>query len=184
MLYRDREERLNAASAKYEEVMTSPGPPPMKPYYDAGVVGFVFGEMWPRPALSRRDRRWVTLACVGAMGAVVPIQTHFFAALNSGDCTIEELEEFNLFFASQCGWPRAGGRPVHHGSVGENRVSGVGHDAVDGAQRRRDAAGTGNRGVRGDHVRACARRRHRLRGSRLSRLPVRRDLDPAGAHAS
>jgi 4-carboxymuconolactone decarboxylase len=40
------------------------------------------------------------------MGATVPIQTHFFAALNSGDCTLNELEEFNLFFATQCGWPR------------------------------------------------------------------------------
>ena len=104
--YTSREERLAAARAKYQEVMTTPGPEPVKAYYDAGVVGFVFAEMWSRPGLSRRDRRWVTLACVGAMGAVIPIQTHVYAALNSGDCTLEEIEEFNLFFATQCGWPR------------------------------------------------------------------------------
>jgi 4-carboxymuconolactone decarboxylase len=86
--------------------MTTAGPEPTKPYYDGGVVGFVFGEMWPRPGLDRRARRWITLACVGAMGAIVPIQSHVFAALNSGDCSLEELEEFNLFFATQCGWPR------------------------------------------------------------------------------
>jgi 4-carboxymuconolactone decarboxylase len=105
--YGTRDERLAAARAKYHEVMTVPGPQPVKPYYDAGVVGFVFSEMWPRPLMNRRDRRWITLACVGAMGAVVPIQTHVYATLNSGDCTLEEIEEFNLFFATQCGWPRA-----------------------------------------------------------------------------
>jgi 4-carboxymuconolactone decarboxylase len=105
--YASREERLEAARSKYLEVMTWPGPETVKPYYEAGVVGFVFGEMWPRPLLGRRDRRWITLACVGAMGAVVPIQTHVHAALNSGDCSLEELEEFTLFFGTQCGWPRA-----------------------------------------------------------------------------
>ena len=105
--YGNRDDRVRAARAKYEEVMTWLGPEPVKPYYDGGVVGFVFGEMWPRPGLSRRDRRWITLACVAAMGAIIPIQTHIYAALNSGDCTLEELEEFTLFFATQCGWPRA-----------------------------------------------------------------------------
>jgi len=101
----DRDARLAAAQAEYEEVMTYPGPGPTRPYYDAGVVGFVFGEMWPRPGLSRRDRRWVTLSCVAAAGAVIPIQTHVFAALNSGDCTLQEIQEFNLHLATQLGWP-------------------------------------------------------------------------------
>ena len=104
--YGTSEERLAAARASYEEVMTFPGPDPTKPYYDAGVVGFVFGEMWPRPGLSRRDRRWITLACVGAAGAPIPIQTHLAASLRSGDCTLEEVREFNLVFATQLGWPK------------------------------------------------------------------------------
>ena len=107
MTYASRDERSIAARASYQEVMTTPGPQPIKPYFDGGVVGFVFGEMWPRPGLSRRDRRWVTISCVGAMGITIPVQTHFFAALNSGDITLEELEEFCLFFGTQCGWPRA-----------------------------------------------------------------------------
>jgi len=107
MTYESRDERLAAGRASYEAVMTYPGPGPTKPYYDGGVVGFVFAEMWPRPGLSRRDRRWVTLTCVATMGAHIPTQTHFHAALNSGDCTLEELDEFTLFFGTQCGWPRA-----------------------------------------------------------------------------
>jgi 4-carboxymuconolactone decarboxylase len=66
----------------------------------------VFGEMWPRPGLSRRERRWVTLSCVAAAGAVIPIQTHVFAAINSRDCTLQEIQEFNLHLATQLGWPR------------------------------------------------------------------------------
>jgi 4-carboxymuconolactone decarboxylase len=101
----DRDARLAAAQAEYLEVMTHPGPDPTRPYYDAGVVGFVFGEMWARPGLSRRDRRWVTLSCVAAAGAVIPIQTHVLAALNSRDCTLQEVQEFNLHVATQLGWP-------------------------------------------------------------------------------
>jgi 4-carboxymuconolactone decarboxylase len=101
-----RAARLVDAQREYAEVMTTPGPDPVYAYYDGGVVGFVFAEMWPRAALSRYDRRWVTLACVAAAGAVIPIQTHVYAALNSGDCTLEEIDEFNLHVATQLGWPR------------------------------------------------------------------------------
>jgi 4-carboxymuconolactone decarboxylase len=87
--------------------MTTPGPAePTFAYYDAGVVGFVFGEMWPRPGLTRKERRWVTLACVAAAGVVIPIQTHVYAALKSGDCTLDEMDEFGLHVATQLGWPR------------------------------------------------------------------------------
>lgn len=103
----NRDERRTEAQAKYLEVMTTPGPPPTKVYYEAGVIGFVFGEMWTRGGLTRRERRWITLTCVGAADTFVPIQQHFYAALNSGDCTLEELQEFNLHYATQLGWPKA-----------------------------------------------------------------------------
>jgi 4-carboxymuconolactone decarboxylase len=102
----NRDERLADARRVYEAVNTKPGPDTSFAYYDAGVVGFVFGEMWPRPGLSRQDRRWVTLACVAAAGVVVPIQTHIYGALNSGDCTVEEMDEFGLHVATQLGWPK------------------------------------------------------------------------------
>ncbi len=101
-----RAARLADAQAEYRSVMTTPAPNPDHAYYDAGVVGFVFGEMWSRAGLTRKERRWITLACVGAAGAAVPIQTHVYASLNSGDCTLEELDEFNLHFATQMGWPK------------------------------------------------------------------------------
>ena len=102
----DTAERLADARRRYGEVMTAPGPDPSFAYYDAGVVGFVFGEMWARSGLTRKERRWVTLACVAAAGATIPIQTHVYAALNSGDCNLEEMDEFGLHVATQLGWPK------------------------------------------------------------------------------
>src|SRR4051794_37029749 len=87
--------------------MVSAAPPPMTPYLERGVVDSVFGELWNRPGLSRRDRRLITLACVGAAAVDVPIQQHVYAALESGDITREEMQEFVLHFAYYAGWPRA-----------------------------------------------------------------------------
>ena len=85
----------------------SDAPPPLTPYLDKGVVDSVFGELWDRPGLARRDRRWVTLACVAAAAVDEPIQQHVYAALASGDITREEFQEFVLHFAYYAGWPRA-----------------------------------------------------------------------------
>lgn len=102
----DRDVRQRDAAAEYEHIMTTPAPPAMGAYIDAGVIGFVFGEMWRRGVLTPRDRRWITLACVGVAGAPIPMETHTYAALNSGDVTNEEIDEFLLFFGTQTGWPR------------------------------------------------------------------------------
>lgn len=97
----------NAVAARtFLEVMTVDPPLTTTPF-DEATLDFVFGEIWPRPGLSRRDRRWVTLACVAAADAPQPIEDHVYAALNSGDVTLEEMLEFVLQFAVYCGWPKA-----------------------------------------------------------------------------
>jgi 4-carboxymuconolactone decarboxylase len=101
------DERKETGHRRYREVMVSEPPPPLTPFLDHGVVDSVFGELWDRPGLSRRDRRWVTLACVGAAAVDEPIQQHVYAALASGDITREEFQEFVLHFAYYAGWPRA-----------------------------------------------------------------------------
>jgi 4-carboxymuconolactone decarboxylase len=105
--WNDRDERQRDARREYEHIMTTASPDPMNAFIDAGVIGFVFGEMWRRGVLTPRDRRWITLSCVGAMDAAIPIQTHVWAALNSGDVSNEEFDEFVLFFGTQMGWPKA-----------------------------------------------------------------------------
>lgn len=109
----DRDDRERVAMAEYEHVMCTPAPAPVSAYSDAGVTGFVFGEMWRRGVLTPRDRRWITLACVGMAGAALPMETHCYAALRSAEVTKEEVDEFLLFFATQAGWPKGSAMLVH-----------------------------------------------------------------------
>ena len=102
-----REERLAVARAEYEHIMTTASPDPAGAYLESGVIGYVFGEMWRRGVLTPRDRRWITLTCVGAAGSITPIETHVYAALKSGDITYSEFDEFVLHFGTQAGWPKA-----------------------------------------------------------------------------
>jgi len=107
------EDRRADARAEYERIMTSASPDPLGAYIETGVIGFVFGEMWRRGVLTARDRRLITLSCVGAAGAVVPIEQHVWAALNSDDLTYAEFDEFVLFFGTQLGWPKASVLTTH-----------------------------------------------------------------------
>jgi 4-carboxymuconolactone decarboxylase len=95
-----------AAEQTYREVMTVEPPLATTPLEQLSR-DFVFGEVWGRPGLSRRDRRWVTLTCVAAADAPGPIEDHVYAALNSGDIDLAAMLEFVLHFAVYCGWPKA-----------------------------------------------------------------------------
>jgi 4-carboxymuconolactone decarboxylase len=102
----------DVADQTYREVMTVDPPPATTPFQQA-TREFVFGEVWRRPGLSRRDRRLVTLTCVAAADAPQPIEDHVYAALNSGDLELEAILEFVLQFAVYCGWPKASHVEMH-----------------------------------------------------------------------
>jgi len=103
----DAEVRMNEGRANFEAVMTFAGPPPVTPYYEAGINNFVFGEMWRRPALDERARRWVTLVGVSDSASDIPIRSHIYAAMKSGNATLTEMNEFVLQYAIHSGWPKA-----------------------------------------------------------------------------
>lgn len=90
----------------YRSVMTV-DPPEAGTPFERAARDFVIHQVWSRPGLPRRERRWVTLTCVGAADAPQPIEDQVFAALNSGDITIDEMLEFVLHFAVYNGWPKA-----------------------------------------------------------------------------
>jgi 4-carboxymuconolactone decarboxylase len=100
----DRSERGRRAFA---DAMTVPPPEDYSPATANGLIDFVFGEVWTRPGLSRRNRRFVTLPCVAAADAEQPLREHVYAALNSGDLSIGEMRETVLHFAVYSGWPKA-----------------------------------------------------------------------------
>jgi 4-carboxymuconolactone decarboxylase len=102
----DQELRKQGGEQEFRDVNWFPAPPRGVPYYDAGILNYVFGDMWKRPGLSRRDRRWVTVACVGLDDSVGPIQSHVYSAMRSGDITFDEMRELVLQFAAYSGWPK------------------------------------------------------------------------------
>ena len=75
-----------------------PAPGRDSPYQHAGILNFVFGHVWQRPGLGRRDRRFLTVACVGVDEAPLPILSHVGSALGSGDISKTEMDELILTF--------------------------------------------------------------------------------------
>jgi len=103
----DPAERLKKGSVEFERAMTFGGPPPAVAYFEAGILNFVFGEMWHRDGLDQRSRRWITLVGVADSSATTPIQSHIYAAMASGNCSEAEMHEFVLQYAIHSGWPKA-----------------------------------------------------------------------------
>jgi 4-carboxymuconolactone decarboxylase len=104
----DPEERLMRGTATFKDVNCMPFAPDRdNPYQGAGILNFVFGEMWVRPGLSMRARRLITVACVGFQDAPIPILSHVYAALKSRDISFEEMDELALQFGAYSGLPKA-----------------------------------------------------------------------------
>jgi 4-carboxymuconolactone decarboxylase len=103
----DPEERHREGAASFQHNMGFGGPPPRTAYFEGGIVNFVFGEMWSRPGLDQRARRWLTLVGVGNSSSPTPIRSHVWSAMASGNATRDEMFEFVLQFAIHAGWPRA-----------------------------------------------------------------------------
>jgi len=98
--------RNDEGAAEFTKVMTFSSGPPVAPYLQA-IHNFVFGEMWSRRALDERSRRWLTLVGVCDAGIEVPIKSHIHAAMASGNCKPDEMQEFVLQFGIHHGWPKA-----------------------------------------------------------------------------
>jgi 4-carboxymuconolactone decarboxylase len=102
----DPEVRTAEGMAEFTNVMTFPGGPSASPFLEA-INNFVFGEMWCRPGLDQRSRRWLTLVGVCESAAEVPFKSHIHSAMQSGNCTPDELQEFVLQYGILAGWPKA-----------------------------------------------------------------------------
>jgi 4-carboxymuconolactone decarboxylase len=103
----DTEARIRGGESCFAWINVTGAPPRDTPYTLAGILNFVFGEVWQRPHLSVRDRRIITVAAVGLDDTIIPIRSHVYAAMKSGDLTLEEMRELVLQFACYSGWPKA-----------------------------------------------------------------------------
>ena len=66
----------------------------------------LFGDVWERPQLSKRDRSLITCAALIAMGKTEQMSFHFPRAIENG-VTPDELIEVITHLAFYAGWPSA-----------------------------------------------------------------------------
>ncbi len=66
----------------------------------------LFGDVWERPQLSKRDRSLITCAALVALGRTEQMDFHFPKAIENG-VTQEELVELITHLAFYSGWPTA-----------------------------------------------------------------------------
>jgi len=67
----------------------------------------LFGDVWERKGLSKRDRSLVTVAALTALNCPEQLRGHIWRALDNG-VTREEICELVTHLAFYAGWPNAG----------------------------------------------------------------------------
>lgn len=103
----DPEARIAGGEQSFKDINCLPYAPSRdNPFHGAGILNFVFGEMWLRPGLGMKERRLITVACVAFQDAPYPILSHVYAALKSKDISFDEMDELALHFAAHYGWPK------------------------------------------------------------------------------
>lgn len=92
--------------------MTTQGTHPHGPYADIAPAlddltqRVLFGEVWERPGLSKRDRSLVTVAALVAGYRTNELAFHLARAIENG-VTRDELIEAITHLAFYAGWPAA-----------------------------------------------------------------------------
>jgi 4-carboxymuconolactone decarboxylase len=67
----------------------------------------LFGDVWERPGLSKRDRSLITVASLIALYRTDQLRNHIQRALDNG-VTKEEIGEVITHMAFYSGWPTVG----------------------------------------------------------------------------
>ena len=70
------------------------------------AMNVLFGEIWERPQLSKRDRSLITCAVLTALYRPMQLPNHLVRAINNG-VTKAELSEMITHVAFYAGWPSA-----------------------------------------------------------------------------
>ena len=66
----------------------------------------IYGDIWERPGLSKRDRSLITVATLVALNRSEQLSGHLERALNNG-VTKDEIVELITHLAFYSGWPTA-----------------------------------------------------------------------------
>ena len=80
----------------------------------------LFGDVWERKALSKRDRSLITIASLITQASTEQLRGHLWRALDNG-VTREEITEVVTHLAFYVGWPNAGSAALMVKQVFEER---------------------------------------------------------------
>lgn len=87
--------------------MTTPNPArEVAPKMAELSANVLFGDVWERPELSKRDRSLITVATLVALYRTDQLRCHINRALDNG-VTKEEIGEVITHIAFYAGWPTA-----------------------------------------------------------------------------
>ena len=78
----------------------------ISPKFESLTEDVLFGDVWERPELSKRDRSLITVAVLQALYRTGQLPGHLNRALDNG-VTKEELGELITHVAFYAGWPTA-----------------------------------------------------------------------------
>ena len=86
---------------------TNPSPlEEIAPYLRQLTDSVLFGDVWERPGLSKRDRSLITVATLTALYRTDQLRGHIQRALDNG-VTTDEIGEMITHIAFYAGWPTA-----------------------------------------------------------------------------
>ena len=80
----------------------------------------LFGDVWERKGLSKRDRSLATVTALAVIGQSEQLRGHLWRALDNG-VTREEIIELMTHLAFYCGWANAGSAALVAKRVFEDR---------------------------------------------------------------
>ena len=78
----------------------------------------LFGDVWERPGLSKRDRSLITVAALTVLYRTDQLRGHIWRALDNG-VTREEIAELVTHLAFYAGWPNG----VHAAQVAKQVIA-------------------------------------------------------------
>jgi 4-carboxymuconolactone decarboxylase len=93
-------------AAKIPAAAAEKNPTDIAPKLTELTAQVLFGDVWERPQLSKRDRSLITCAALVATGKTEQMSFHFPRAIENG-VTEEELIEMITHLAFYVGWPSA-----------------------------------------------------------------------------
>jgi 4-carboxymuconolactone decarboxylase len=104
---RRREVAVGTGDEKWREIMCSEPPSTDDGGFLELTRDHVFGTIWARGELSTRDRRLISLTCTAVNPSGPALALHVEKALQSGDLTPGQVDEWIVHLAHYAGWPVA-----------------------------------------------------------------------------